>query len=97
MAGLRAAWPFLALPGAPVAGGLRLLPRDDRLVGLAAGRGPVRINQTLPADFSPEKLPPVAIIMPIFNEDVSRVFLGLRIMYESLEATATAANSISLF
>ena len=29
----------------------------------------------------------VAIIMPVYNEDVSRIFAGLRAMYESLQAT----------
>lgn len=54
---------------------------------LRHGGDPVRINQTLPPDAVPDKLPPVAIIMPIFNEDVNRVFQGLRTMYESLQAT----------
>ena len=31
--------------------------------------------------------PPTAIVMPIFNEDVARVFQGLRVIFESLEKT----------
>lgn len=34
----------------------------------------------------------VAIIMPVFNEDVTRVFEGLRVIYESLEKTGHLKN-----
>ena len=54
---------------------------------LQHGGDPMRINSTLPPDSVPDKLPATAIVMPIFNEDVSRVFKGLRIMYESLQST----------
>ncbi|HUC86591.1 MAG TPA: glucans biosynthesis glucosyltransferase MdoH [Candidatus Acidoferrales bacterium] len=54
---------------------------------LRRGGDPVRINQTLPPNFVAGKLPPTAIIMPIFNEDVGRVFRGLRAMFQSLAAT----------
>ena len=54
-------------------------------------RDPVRINgQTPSVDLSAE-LPAVAIVMPVYNEDVSRIFQGLRRMYESLEKTGRAA------
>ncbi len=51
------------------------------------GGDPVRINQTLPLNAAPGQLPATAIIIPIFNEDVKRVFQGVRVMYESLKAT----------
>ena len=54
---------------------------------LRRGGDPVRINQTLPLNATPGHLPATAIIIPIFNEDVGRVFQGLRAMYESLAAT----------
>lgn len=54
---------------------------------LRRGGDPVRINQTLPMNARPGPLPATAIIIPIFNEDVSRVFQGVRVMYESLKAT----------
>ncbi len=54
---------------------------------LRRGGDPVRINQTLPLNASPGQLPATAIIIPIFNEDVGRVFQGVRVMYESLKAT----------
>ncbi len=54
---------------------------------LRRGGDRARINQAVPLDAVPEKMPKVAIIMPIFNEDVGRVFAGLRVMYESLRAT----------
>ena len=57
---------------------------------LKTGGDLVRINQTLPPHIVPEKLPATAIVMPIFNEDVGRVFQGLRVMYESLEKTGHA-------
>jgi len=54
---------------------------------LRRGGDPVRVNLTLPPDAAPGQLPATAIIVPIFNEDVGRVFQGLRVMYESLKAT----------
>ncbi|MGA2248447.1 MAG: glucans biosynthesis glucosyltransferase MdoH [Verrucomicrobiota bacterium] len=53
---------------------------------LRHGGDPVRINQTLPQNAVPGRLPATAILIPIFNEDVGRVFQGLRVMYESLRA-----------
>ena len=54
---------------------------------LRRGGDPVRINNTLAPDAATDQLPATAIVMPICNEDVSRVFQGLRVMYESLQAT----------
>ena len=54
---------------------------------LRHGGDPVCINRTLPPDPAPGQLPATAIVMPIFNEDVGRVFQGLRVMYESLQTT----------
>lgn len=51
------------------------------------GGDPLRINLTLPPETSFVPLPTTAVIMPIFNEDVGRVFQGLKVMYESLRAT----------
>lgn len=51
---------------------------------------PLRINQTLPPHPNASELSPTAIVMPIFHEDVGRVFQGLRVMYESLQATGQA-------
>jgi len=45
-----------------------------------------RITRTLPAG----ELPPLAstaIVMPVFNEDVSRVFEGLRVIFRSVQET----------
>jgi len=45
-----------------------------------------RIENTLaPAEDAP--LASTAVIMPVFNEDVSRVFEGLRVVYRSLQET----------
>ena len=54
---------------------------------LRRGGDPVRINRTLPPGEIPDRLPRTAIVMPIYNEDVGRVFQGLRVIYESLKAT----------
>ena len=45
-----------------------------------------RITNTL-APGEDSLLASTAIVMPVFNEDVSRVFEGLRVIYRSLEAT----------
>lgn len=57
---------------------------------LRSGGDPTGINQTLAPETMPEELPATAIVMPIFNEDVGRVFKGLRVMYESLQKTGRA-------
>ncbi len=36
-----------------------------------------------------------AIVMPVFNEDPSRIFEGLRVIYRSLEQTGRSTSSIS--
>src|SRR6185369_4296328 len=53
-------------------------------------RDPLRINNTLPSDWQPKDLAATAVVMPIANEDVGRVFRGLRVMYESLQKTGCA-------
>ncbi len=56
------------------------LRRIDRRSGRIEGS-----IEDLPDDGSP--LPPVAIAMPVYNEDTVRVMAGLRAMYLSLEKT----------
>jgi membrane glycosyltransferase len=53
------------------------------------GRGhPNRILRSLsPEDEARAVDAPTAIVMPIFNEDTSRIMEGLRVIYRSLEAT----------
>lgn len=45
-----------------------------------------RITTTIPPDEDPP-LASTAIVMPVFNEDVSRVFEGLRVVYRSVQET----------
>jgi membrane glycosyltransferase len=45
------------------------------------------IKSLAEAGETPGPLASTAIVMPIFNEDVSRVFEGLRVMYRSIERT----------
>src|SRR4029078_10158959 len=45
-----------------------------------------RITATLPPGEAGE-VASAAVIMPVFNEDVSRVFEGLRVIYRSLQET----------
>src|SRR5262245_7901963 len=54
---------------------------------LRQGTDRIRINNTLPSDGKPKSLPATAIVMPIFNEEISRVFQGLCVMCESLQNT----------
>lgn len=54
---------------------------------LRSGRDIVRINRQIIPNTPPAELPAVAIVMPVYNEEVSRIFLGLKIMYESLQKT----------
>ena len=54
---------------------------------LRPGRDPVRINAPSPPQAAPGELPAVAIVMPVYNEEVSRVIQGLKTMYQSLQAT----------
>jgi len=57
---------------------------------LSRGGDPARISRTLPLNAPEGELPPTAIVMPIFNEDVARVFQALRVMDESLQRTGRA-------
>lgn len=52
-------------------------------------RGGDRQRITRTVDWTAEDVPlaSTAIVMPVFNEDVSRVFEGLRVMYRSVENT----------
>jgi len=45
-----------------------------------------RITRTLPAGELPS-LASTAVVMPVFNEDVSRVFEGLRVIFRSVQET----------
>jgi membrane glycosyltransferase len=54
---------------------------------LQRGRNPVRINGLATSNAPPSELPALAIVMPVYNEEVSRIFQGVRIMYESLQKT----------
>ncbi len=57
-------------------------------------RGGDRQRITRVIDWGNEDIPlaSTAIVMPVFNEDVSRVFEGLRVIYRSLEATGKMAH-----
>jgi membrane glycosyltransferase len=48
-----------------------------------------RISATVPPGAAP-RLASTAIVMPIYNEDVSRVFEGLRVVFSSVQQTAGA-------
>jgi len=50
-----------------------------------------RISVSAPAG-GPHRLASTAIVMPVFNEDVSRVFEGLRVVYESVQKLEGADN-----
>lgn len=59
-----------------------------------AGGDPWRIEHTLSADDQAAPLPAeavTAIVLPIYNEDPSRVLEGLRAIYESVESTGQLA------
>jgi hypothetical protein len=56
---------------------------------LRRGGDPCRITQTLKEDDN-APLPVTAIALPIYNEDVSQVYEGLRVMFRSLEALGQA-------
>lgn len=53
---------------------------------LNRGGDSCRITVTIPEGEEPP-LASTAIVMPVFNEDVSRVFEGLRVIYRSLQET----------
>jgi len=48
---------------------------------------PARLTSPGALDEISANLPATAIVMPIYNEDVNRVFQGLRTMYQSLQQT----------
>jgi membrane glycosyltransferase len=50
-----------------------------------------RISRSAPAG-GPYRLASTAIVMPVFNEDVSRVFEGLRVVCKSVQQTRGAEN-----
>ena len=54
---------------------------------LRPGQDPVRINGPSLPQATPGELPAVAIVMPVYNEDVSRVLQRLKTMYQSLQTT----------
>ncbi|MBC8011396.1 MAG: glucans biosynthesis glucosyltransferase MdoH [Burkholderiales bacterium] len=45
------------------------------------------VNSLTPEDEARPVTAPTAIVMPVFNEDTSRILEGLRVIYRSLEAT----------
>ncbi|MGD1030276.1 MAG: glucans biosynthesis glucosyltransferase MdoH, partial [Opitutaceae bacterium] len=45
-----------------------------------------RISMTLPPEGEPPPLASTAIVIPIYNEDVSRVFEGVRVIFQSVKA-----------
>ncbi|MCU0791599.1 MAG: glucans biosynthesis glucosyltransferase MdoH [Opitutaceae bacterium] len=45
------------------------------------------LNSLAPEDEARPVTAPTAIVMPVFNEDTSRIMEGLRVIYRSLEAT----------
>ncbi len=54
---------------------------------------PYRISRSLAAEpLASLPVASTAIVMPVFNEDPSRVFEGLRVIYRSLEATGRLEN-----
>lgn len=56
-------------------------------------RDPYSISRTLPEDPpKPADMPATAIVIPIYNEDVSRVFEGIRMIYLDLVRTGYIAR-----
>ena len=57
------------------------------------GGDPYRISKSIDGeDLGTLPLASTAVIMPVFNEDPSRVFEGLRVIYRSLQATGRLEN-----
>ncbi|NNJ26696.1 glucans biosynthesis glucosyltransferase MdoH [Alienimonas chondri] len=50
---------------------------------------------TLPDDFDPNSLPPTAVLVPVYNEDPTRVCAGVRAMLDSLRAVCPEAGGAS--
>ncbi|MES2694343.1 MAG: glucans biosynthesis glucosyltransferase MdoH [Verrucomicrobiota bacterium] len=57
-----------------------------------AGGDPLRIVRTLDPEDDEALGVPTAVIMPICNEDVTRVMEGVRVIYESIQANGKLAN-----
>src|SRR5450432_151999 len=52
-----------------------------------------RLDTTLPpGEEAGVTLAPTAVVMPIYNEEVARVYAGLRAIYRSVERTGQIAN-----
>ncbi|HLP00896.1 MAG TPA: glucans biosynthesis glucosyltransferase MdoH [Opitutaceae bacterium] len=51
-----------------------------------------RVQRSLPSEDPHAPLAPTAVVMPVCNEDSSRVFEGLRVIYRSLEETGKLGN-----
>jgi membrane glycosyltransferase len=51
---------------------------------LLRGRDPHEITVTLPPEGPVSELPATALLVPIYNEDVPRVYEGIRTMYQAL-------------
>lgn len=56
------------------------------------GGDPFKIGNSVPAPGAEMLTAPTAIVMPVCNEDVSRVIDGLRVIYESLERSGQLKN-----
>jgi membrane glycosyltransferase len=59
---------------------------------LCRRRDPARLLSLLENADTPVELPVTAVVLPIFNEDVSRVYEGLRAIYRSVEKTGSLAR-----
>jgi membrane glycosyltransferase len=59
---------------------------------LRKGEDPMKITNLVPQNLEKKELPATAIVMPIFNEDVNRVFQGLKAMYRSLQETGRGGS-----
>lgn len=59
---------------------------------LRKGGDSALITKTLSPNARIGQLPATAIVMPIFNEDVGRVFQGLQVMFHSLEKTGRSSS-----
>jgi membrane glycosyltransferase len=70
--------------------GLLAFGASQAAFGFLARRGKgdrATIFRTLPDDPSTVPLAPTAIVLPVYNEEVTRVFAGLRAIYQSIERT----------
>lgn len=58
-----------------------------------SGGDPCRIEHSVtPAEEAATELAPTAIVLAVYNENVSRVYAGLRAIYQSLERTGQLAH-----